>query len=172
MRTRKDEHLSTGNRPNSRQHLKIGASKDGHLTAIHLVSFGTAGVGTGAGSGRPVSNMYECPNVVTEESDVFTNAGPASAFRAPGHPQGCFALEQVIDELAERLRLDPLQLRDRIDAHPVRREERHVGAARSGWRPPHPPGGAPGPLKRRLGAPAARWYRVMHRECACPLPIG
>ena len=54
--------------------------------------------------------MYQCANVLVEESDVFTNAGPAAAFRAPGHPQGCFALEQVIDELAEQLHLDPLRV--------------------------------------------------------------
>jgi xanthine dehydrogenase YagR molybdenum-binding subunit len=53
MLSRKDEHLSVGNRPNSIQKLRIGAKKDGTLTAIHLVSHGTGGVGTGAGSGGP-----------------------------------------------------------------------------------------------------------------------
>ncbi len=53
--------------------------------------------------------------------------------RAPGNTPGAFAMEQAIDELAERLGLDPLALRDRIDPSPVRREERRLGALRFGW---------------------------------------
>ena len=58
--------------------------------------------GSGTCCAGPVQNLYPCPNLLTEESDVFTNAGPAAAFRAPGHPQGAFALEQAIDELGLR----------------------------------------------------------------------
>ena len=88
MLSRKDEHLSVGNRPNSIQKVRIGAKKDGTLTAIHLVSYGTAGVGTGAGAGGPARGLYKCPAILTEEYDVFTHAGPGASFRAPGHPQG------------------------------------------------------------------------------------
>src|SRR5205085_8354908 len=114
MLSRKDEHLSVGNRPNSLQKLRIGAKKDGTLTAIHLVSYGSAGVGTGAGTAGPAQNLYKCPAIRTEEYDVFTHAGPAAAFRAPGHPQGVFAFEQAIDELAHKLEIDPAALRDKI----------------------------------------------------------
>ena len=72
--------------------------------------------------------MYKCDNVLTEEHDVFTNAGPGAAMRAPGHPQGCFALEQAIDELAEKLNMDPLAFRDKIDESPARREKHRIGA--------------------------------------------
>jgi xanthine dehydrogenase YagR molybdenum-binding subunit len=85
MLDRKDEHLSVGNRPDSVQRLKIGAKRDGTLTAIHLQVYGTAGTGTGAGTGGPAQNMYACPNILTEESDVFTHSGPAAAFRAPSN---------------------------------------------------------------------------------------
>ena len=44
-------------------------------------------------------------------TDVFINAGPARAFRAPGHPQGSWALEQTMDLLAEKLGMDPVDLR-------------------------------------------------------------
>ncbi len=172
MLSRKDEHLSSGNRPNSRQHLRIGATKDGHLTAIDLRSFGTGGVGTGSGTGRPAANMYQCSNLLVEESDVFTNAGPASAFRAPGHPQACFALEQVIDELAEKLHLDPLELRGRIDNNPVRREERRIGAERAGWASRHAPGADGGPIKRGIGVAQALWYRIVNLDSACEVRIG
>ena len=73
--------------------------------------------------------MYECPNFRSEQSDVFVNAGPGSAFRAPGEPLGVFALEQLVDELAEGLGINPLELRDWI---------RHAG----GRGEPAAPGGA------------------------------
>ncbi len=171
MLDRKDEHLSTGNRPDSVQQLRIGARRDGTLTAIHLQCYGTAGTGTGAGTGGPAQNMYTCPNVLTEESDVFTHAGPAAAFRAPGHPQGCFALEQLIDEIAERVNIDPLALRDKIDESPARREERRLGAERSGWSRRHAPGTDPGAVKRGIGMAQAIWYRLINLDSACEVRI-
>ncbi|HEX8474820.1 MAG TPA: xanthine dehydrogenase family protein molybdopterin-binding subunit [Pyrinomonadaceae bacterium] len=171
MLDRKDEHLSTGNRPDSVQRLKIGAKRDGTLTAIQLQCYGTAGTGTGAGTGGPAQNMYECPNVLTEESDVFTHAGPAAAFRAPGHPQGCFALEQLIDELAEHLDIDPLVLRDRIDKSDARREERRIGAERAGWSRRHAAGKGEGTIKRGLGVAQAVWYRIINMDSACEVRV-
>lgn len=173
MMSRKDEHLSTGNRPSSSQKIKVGARKDGTLTAIHLVNFGTAGTGTGAGAGGPASNMYTCPNVMVEEADVFINAGPAAAFRAPGHPQGCFALEQAIDELAEKLKMDPLALREKIDASPARAMEREKGAALIGWTERRKVlGKDPGPIKRGIGVAQAVWYRFTDMDSACEVRIS
>jgi xanthine dehydrogenase YagR molybdenum-binding subunit len=171
MLNRKDEHLSVGNRPSSVQRLKVGAKRDGTLTAIHLSSYGTAGTGTGAGAGGPAQNMYACPNILTEEADVFTHAGPAAAFRAPGHPQGCFALEQVVDELAEKLNLDPLALRDKIDESPARREERRIGAERIGWSRRRGPGSDAGPVKRGIGVAQSVWYRLINLDSACEVRI-
>ena len=171
MLDRKDEHLSVGNRPDSVQRLKIGAKRDGTLTAIHLDSYGTAGTGTGAGCAGPAQNMYTCPNILTEEADVFTHAGPAAAFRAPGHPQGCFALEQSIDELAERLQMDPLALRDKIDESPARREERRRGAERIGWSRRHRPGADSGPVKRGVGVAQSIWYRFINLDSACEVRV-
>jgi xanthine dehydrogenase YagR molybdenum-binding subunit len=171
MLNRKDEHLSVGNRPSSVQKLKLGAKRDGTLTAIHLFSYGTAGTGTGAGAGGPAQNMYKCANILTEEADVFTHAGPAAAFRAPGHPQGCFALEQLVDELAEKLGVDPLALRDRIDESASRREERRLGAERIGWSRRRKPGSDTGAVKRGLGVAQAVWYRLINLDSACEVRI-
>jgi xanthine dehydrogenase YagR molybdenum-binding subunit len=164
MLDRKDEHLSVGNRPDSVQRLRIGAKHDGTLTAIHLEAYGTAGTGTGAGCAGPAQNMYECGAIATEESDVFTHAGPAAAFRAPGHPQGCFALEQTIDELAEKLSVDPLALRDKIDKSDARREERRIGAERVGWSRRHASGADAGAVKRGVGVAQAVWYRFVNLD--------
>ncbi len=157
---RKEEHLSTGNRPSSHQTLKIGATREGKLTAIKLTSYGTAGVGTGAGTSGPAKNLYECENVWTEESDVFINAGPAAAFRAPGHPQGAFALEQAIDEMAYKLGIDPLEFRKRnTQQDEVRHVEYTLGAERFGWQKRNPlPGADRGVLKRGSGVANSLWY--------------
>ncbi|HVR43101.1 MAG TPA: xanthine dehydrogenase family protein molybdopterin-binding subunit [Thermoanaerobaculia bacterium] len=171
MLDRRDEHLSVGNRPSSRQKLRIGGKRDGTITAIHLQSWGTAGVGTGAGAAGPAQNMYEVPNIRTEEWDVFTNAGPAAAFRAPGHPQGCFALEQSIDELAERLGMDPLALRDLNDANSARRAERRIGAEKFGWSRRAAPGASPGAIKRGVGVAQSVWYRLVAMDSAAEVRI-
>lgn len=171
MLTRKEEHLSVGNRPDARIHLKVGAKRDGTLTALHLVSYGSAGVGTGAGTAGPTQNMYKCDNVLTEEYDVFVNAGPAAAMRAPGHPQGCFALEQTIDEMAEKLGMDSLALRDKIDEHPARREERRIGAQLANWSERGRPGADPGPIKRGLGIAQSVWYRISNKDSSAEVRI-
>lgn len=168
MLSRKDEHLTVGNRPNSVQRIRIGAKKDGTLTAIHLNSYGTGGVGTGAGAGGPAKSLYPCPAILTEEYDVFTHAGPAASFRAPGHPQGAFALEQAMDELAHKLNMDPLVLREKIDVGGDRSEahrvERIMGAQKIGWANRHPPGADKGPVKRGMGMAQSIWYRFTNRD--------
>lgn len=134
MCTRHEEHVCTGNRPDAHQQLTIAANKRGDLKAIEVTSIGTAGIGTGAGVGRNAFAIYtKCPNVAVNASDVFTNAGPGTAMRAPGHPQGAFALELGLDELAAKLGLDPLELRIRHDEHPVRLHQFKTGAERFGW---------------------------------------
>jgi xanthine dehydrogenase YagR molybdenum-binding subunit len=163
MLDRKEEHLAVGNRPNSIMSLKIGSDKAGHLKAIRLVSYGTAGVGTGAGTSGPVRNIYyKTPKIYTEEYDVFINAGPGAAFRAPGHPQGAFAIEQAIDELAYKLNVDPLEIRRKntLDDE-VRQVQYDVGAKKFGWDKRNPkPGADPGPIKRGVGVANSLWYYI------------
>lgn len=112
---RNEENLATGNRAATRQYLKIGASKEGALQAIQLRSYIAVGAYTGWGASvsGPVQEMYACPNVHTLEYSASTHTGPPSAFRAPGYVEGMFALEVLMDELAETLGLDPLELRIR-----------------------------------------------------------
>ncbi|MGA7886129.1 MAG: xanthine dehydrogenase family protein molybdopterin-binding subunit [Acidobacteriaceae bacterium] len=172
MLDRQEEHLSVGNRPSSDQTLRIGAKKDGTLTAIHLVSYGSAGCGTGAGCAGPATNLYQYASLHTEENDVFINAGPASAMRAPGHPQGAFALEQTIDELAVKLNMEPIDLRDKIDNHPVRRVERQIVRESALWKSRNPVAGADkGPVKRGVGLAQSVWYRFVRMGCSAEVRV-
>lgn len=171
MLDRRQEHI-VSNRPDSHQKLKIGAKSDGTLTAIQLTSYGTAGVGTGAGTAGPATNLYKCPNLLTEEYDVFINAGPGAAFRAPGHPQGCFAFEQAIDELAVKLKMDPLALRDKIDESPARKVERQIILQRTNWRGRKSPGSDTGPIKRGMGIAQSVWYRFVNMDSSCEVRVS
>jgi xanthine dehydrogenase YagR molybdenum-binding subunit len=171
MLDRRQEHIVC-NRPDSHQKLKIGAKQDGTLTAIALTSYGTAGVGTGAGTAGPATNMYKCPNLLTEEYDVFINAGPGAAFRAPGHPQGCFAFEQTIDDLAAKLNMDPLTLREKIDENPARKVERQLILERTNWRNRKPAGSDTGPVKRGMGVAQSVWYRFVNMNSSCEVRVS
>lgn len=168
---RDEEHLDTGNRPATLQHLRIGAKRDGTLTAIALTEYGTAGVGVGAGIGNFAQALYTCPNFAVAQSDVFINAGRGSAMRGPGNTPGAFAMEQAIDELAERLGLDPLTLRDKIDPSPARREERRLGAQRIGWARRHKPAADPGVVKRGLGVAQSLWSANVQSNASCEVRV-
>ena len=168
-RTRSRSTAAIGRRPCS---TSVSAPRrDGTLTAIALSAYGTAGVATGAGVGNIAQAMYECPNFDIAQSDVFINAGPGCPMRAPGNVPGAFALEQAIDELAEKLGLDPLALRDRIDPSPVRREERRIGAAQFGWHRRRAAGADSGPVKRGLGMAQSYWGANVQTNSACEVRI-
>ncbi len=172
MLDRKEEHLSVGNRPSSEQRLRMGAKRDGTITAIQLTSYGTAGCGTGAGCAGPAANLYKWASLLTEENDVFINAGPGTAFRAPGHPQGAFSLEQSIDELAIRLQMDPLDLRDRIDENPARRVERQIVREHALWKSRHAaPNADQGVVKRGVGVAQGVWYRHISMNSAAEVRV-
>ncbi len=133
MLTRKEEHLTTGNRPSAVQHVKIGATKDGKLTAYERSNYGTPGI---AGSATIPSTpyLYDIPNYRVEQTSVYTNAGPMAAQRAPGHPQAAFAMDSILDELAEKLGMDPLEIRKKNDPNNIRLKMMEMGAKQIGWK--------------------------------------
>src|SRR5206468_10493488 len=126
MLDREAENLASGNRNATRQHVRIGAKQDGTLTALTARIEQQVGAYMVGGEGSDVSGtyqrLYRCPNLRTEQAGVYTNTGPAVAFRAPGYVEGAFALESALDELAEALEMDPLDLRLRNYAEWGQRE--------------------------------------------------
>ena len=167
MLSRKEEHLVTGNRPSAYARVKAGADSSGKLVAFDAETWGTGGAMQGAGFSVPYP-VYVFPNRRQRHRDVWINAGPQRAFRAPGHPQACFVTEVVLDEMADRLKIDPLELRMRNlqppDASGVDQPNRQwrkyfpIGAEKIGWSKRHPTGDATaGPIKRGLGCAANIW---------------
>ena len=112
--SREETFLAAGNRPPANMKLKAGVKRDGTLTALDFSCLATGGAYPAGGTGGTdwqIKDLYKCANVRTELTDVFINACPSRPFRAPGHPQGAWALEQVMDALAEAIGMDPVELR-------------------------------------------------------------
>jgi xanthine dehydrogenase molybdenum-binding subunit len=94
--------------------VKIGAKKDGKLTAGYCYMVYEAGAfpGSAVGGGALTAfGPYNIENVLIDGYDVVCNKQKAQAYRAPGQPQACFAVESTMDELAVELDLDPIDLR-------------------------------------------------------------
>ena len=109
---REAEQSDTGNRPSTEQRVTLGARRDGCLTLIECEA--DVPLGIGGWEGGPVGifqEMYSCPNVRTVERFAYVNTSTMTAFRAPGHVEGAFALESAMDALARELGIDPLELR-------------------------------------------------------------
>jgi CO/xanthine dehydrogenase Mo-binding subunit len=112
--TRMEDFAAGNPAPECRIQLKVGAKRDGTLTALqsHLV------FGTGSAAGSPLQiaailmgGYYRFPHLEIRGYEVLTHKPGAGAYRAPGAQQGTFAIESVMDELARRLDLDPLAMR-------------------------------------------------------------
>lgn len=165
MLTRFDESLAVGNRPSSHQKIRAGADSRGKLQAFDMDAYGTAGfvsggssAGGGGGAGFPAPYIYKASHVRVKQAGVAVNAGSARAFRAPGHPQGSFGIEAVLDELAVKLSLDPIEIRLANDENPIRQREWKLAAEKFGWKAKYKaPGTSEGPLKRGIGCAAAEW---------------
>ena len=116
--TRREENLAAGNRNATIQRLIAGARSDGTLIALGGEFVNAVGwSGWVAGTDGPMRMLYECPNVRTTVHGAQVNTPPMKAFRAPGFVEGTFGLECLMDELAAKLDIDPLELRRRNYAH-------------------------------------------------------
>ena len=160
MLDRKEEHLDTGNRPSATAHIRAGVTADGTLTAFDGQSWGTGGAG--APSGFPLPYIYNFPNRKRTHKDVYINAGQQRAMRAPGHPQGCFLTEILMDELADRVKMDPVAFRVKnlppAGPNAMWAEYFARGAKAFGWDKRHPTGDpSRGPIKTGMGVSAHRW---------------
>ncbi len=112
--TRGEDFLAANPSPLTVFELKVGAKRDGTLTALQArVIFDTgAYAGSALGIGcLLVGGYYRFPNLEIKGYEVMTNKPGVGAYRAPGAPQASFAIESAMDDLAERLGIDPLDFR-------------------------------------------------------------
>jgi xanthine dehydrogenase YagR molybdenum-binding subunit len=115
--TRREENVAAGNRNATIQKLTVGARSDGTIVALGGDFINAVGAsGWSAMTDGPMQMLYACENVRTRRYGAKINTPPMKAFRAPGFVEGTFGLECLIDELAAKLDLDPLELRRRNHA--------------------------------------------------------
>ena len=112
--SRDEVFRASGPTSSASMHMKIGVTKDGIITAGE----GEFRMQGGAFPGSPVPYGAACafapyvtPNVHLVSYDVVTNRPKQAAYRAPGAPMCSYAVESVLDELAEKIGMDPIELR-------------------------------------------------------------
>lgn len=144
--TRQQMFSNMGHRAETEQHVVLGATRDGKLTAI--VHEGISHTSIFDEYVEPFSKathmLYACENLRASQRLVPLNVGTPTYMRAPGETSGMFALESALDELAYKLNIDPVQLRltNYADADPdtklpwstkLLKEAYRTGAERFGW---------------------------------------
>jgi len=94
--------------------MKLGAKRDGTLVAASASMWYEAGAYKGSPFGAAAMCALACytiPNFFIESHDVVVNKPKVAAYRAPGSPMATFATESLVDEIARRLKIDPIELR-------------------------------------------------------------
>ena len=111
---RADVFLSSGPAPGSWMKVKVGVTKGGKLTACQA-SIAMEGGGYPGASVAPAVNCafacYDYANGQVDGYDVVVNKAKTAAYRAPGAPQAAFAVETVMDEICEKLKMDRMEFR-------------------------------------------------------------
>ncbi len=176
MLDRASEIIAGGCRPSAYGKVKIGATKEGKVTAYEVDCYGTAGI-----QGSPTVTFNALPYVYPfqykrKHTPIRTNAQQQRAMRAPNHPQNCTLTEFILDDLAAKLEMDPLQLRLKnlpqndaekaktaphsIDAlrNTIYTREIEIAAGLSKWKDKwHPPGKTEGVIKHGIGMAMHTW---------------
>jgi CO/xanthine dehydrogenase Mo-binding subunit len=151
--TREEVFRASGPTSGSASTVKLGATKDGRIVAAKGVFYLQAGALPGSpirGAAGCAFAPYNIPNVHSLGYDVVSNRSKVAAYRAPGAPIGAYAAECVMDELAEALKMDPLELRLK-------------NAAKEGTKAAH------GPVFPRIGYEETIRAAMEHPHYAAPL---
>jgi xanthine dehydrogenase YagR molybdenum-binding subunit len=142
MLERDAELKVAGARPSAYARVKVGAKKDGTLLAWHSESWGTAG--PGAGAMPPIPYVFDIPHQRLEYTAIRNHVGPARPWRGSNHSQAAVITMCALDDLAAKLKMDPLDffLKNLALTGPMQdvyREEVEIAASlmewKSKWRP-------------------------------------
>jgi xanthine dehydrogenase YagR molybdenum-binding subunit len=165
------EMMIGGNRPSAFAKVKIGAQKDGTITAIQSDIWGSGGMG-GYGSPPVPYVLTRIPNQRLTSRGIRTNRGGARAWRAPNHPQGCYLTMCAMADAAAALKMDELEFflknLHHTDRPQVYADELKIAAEMIGYKQKAHLRGAQttGPVKRGLGVSIHTWGGLGHAsEC-------
>jgi xanthine dehydrogenase YagR molybdenum-binding subunit len=171
MLTRYDEFVMAGNRSAAWQKLKAGVKKDGTIVALQARQYRLGGIGQGSQAGQPF--IYSMGDTYREIYALHTNEDSSIAMRAPGYPQASFAAESLVDELAHKIKMDPVEFRKKNLRDQVYHRQLDRGAREIGWSRRNPvAGGNPGPLKRGMGCAVGVWGGAGNNQCKVDVTIS
>jgi len=171
MFTRYDEFVMAGNRSGSWQKLKAGVKNDGTIVALQARQYRLGGIGQGSQAGQPY--IYRMGDTYREIYALHTNEDSSIAMRAPGHPQASFAVETLVDELAYKIKMDPVEFRKKNLRDEVYHRQLERGAREIGWSRRNPvAGGNAGPLKRGMGCAVGTWGGGGNNQCKVDVTIS
>lgn len=163
---RATELTIAGVRPSHFAEIKVGAKKDGTITAWESKSWSSGGFG--GGGMPPIPYVFtKIPNFRLNHTAVSLNAGPQRAWRAPNHPQASFLTCSALEDLAAKLKMDPMEMLEKNIAYTARpetyRAQLHKAAELSDWKKLwHPRGEGSGNLRRGLGLGINTWGGAGH----------
>jgi xanthine dehydrogenase YagR molybdenum-binding subunit len=171
MLARHDEFVTAGNRSGSWQKLKAGVKKDGTLLAFQATQYRLGGIGAGSQAGQPY--IYSAADSYREVYSLHTNVDSSRAMRAPGHPQASFAIESLMDEIAYKLGMDPMEFRKKNLKDAAYHRQLDRGAKEIGWdKRNKAPGAGAGPLKRGIGCGVGTWGGGGRPQCVVTVAIS
>jgi CO/xanthine dehydrogenase Mo-binding subunit len=107
--SRQEDWLGVHGRWPTVQYYKIGVTNDGTVTAMQLNGY--SGMGPYRKNSGGISGMdaYACENLERSISPVYTNRTVSGNFRAPSEPHGYFGIESMMDEIAYKIGMDPVE---------------------------------------------------------------
>jgi putative selenate reductase molybdopterin-binding subunit len=166
--TREEEFYRARSRHPQILRLKMGVKRDGTVVASHLKvlaetgAYGSHASTVQGNTGSKVLPLYRAPNLRFECDVVYTNTPVAGAFRGYGCPQGFFAQESLVDEIAQKLGIDPVDFRRRnaIRQGDVDKLSAQLGEGKEGLPRVVRSCGLPECLTK--GAAAIEWDRKRH----------
>jgi len=118
--TRAEEFVSSRTRHPAVVRARLGFTSQGELRALYLKvrtntgAYGSHALTVACNAGAKTLPLYRCDNIGFDADSVYTNLPVAGAYRGYGGTQGAFALEIAMDEAADRLGVDPVELRSRL----------------------------------------------------------
>jgi xanthine dehydrogenase molybdenum-binding subunit len=160
--SRKEDFIGMHGRWPTVQYYKVGTDARGQLTAIHLRGYSGMGPYRKNSGSQAGVELYKCPNVETAIHPVYTNRTVSANFRGPEYPQGFWGIQSMMDEVAARLKMNPVDFallnmtrmsRDEVPYTSYSLDECiRRGAEAFDWQKRwRPPGSDAGPIKRGVG---------------------